>query len=308
MKNGFSSKNRFFIAVCLILAVLAVAVGGTLAVYTSQDHQRSVVRNRDNDTIRFSSDKLYRVMSGTAPQKYYYPMGEEERTMNFYVCNYDQAKTTLFSEKDIEYQIQFSVKNGTAAGEGYRISNGSSEKNIANNGACSFTDKLSGGKKSSNSYSFTFAEGDFNKVELTVTVTPANAALTQERILNGILVPIEQVMTQGVTVRSEFTDSARSGPDDFDAYNLSVTISGGAGDVLITWDHDMLDIDPFFQNKENVRVTGGGLIASMNSEDETGSYLIQFYNHKSEKPGWTDWADIPIYVELQSGDAQTGTQ
>ena len=299
MQNGFSPKKRILLLVCLILAVLAVASGGTLAIYTSQDHQRSVVRNRDNDTIRFSSDKLYRVTSGTAPQKYYYPMGKDERSMTFYVCNYDQAKVTLFHEKDLEYTIRFSVKNGTGTGEVYSIASGESVKYVANNGTCSFTEKLNGGKKSLNSYTFTFAEGDFEKVELTVSVTPTNSALTQDRILNGILIPVEYVTAQGVSVKSEFTDSARSTPDNFDAYNLSVIISGGEGNVLITWDHTKLDIDPFFTQKSNVAEVEGGLIVSMNSEDETGSYLIQFYNHNSEKPDWTDWKELPIDVKLQ---------
>ena len=300
MKNGFSPKKKTVLLICLSLAALVLVSGGTLAVYTSQDHQRSVVRNRDNDTIRFSSDKLYRVASGAAPQKYYYPMGKDERTMTFYVCNYDQAKTTLFSEEDLEYTIRFLVKNGTGSGDSYRISNGSIEKTVANNGTCTFTDRLNGGKKSLNSYSFTFAEGDYNTVELTVEVTPMDSVVTQGRVLNGILVPIEHAATQGVAVKSEFTDSRRSAsPQEFDAYNLSVTISGGAGDVLIEWETDKLDIDPFFKEKENVTGTDGHLVISMNSEDETGSYLIQFYNHNTEKPSWTDWSQVPVKVTLQ---------
>lgn len=299
MKNGFSLKKKMAVFICLTLAALVTAVSGTLAVYTSQDHQRSVVRNRDNDTIRFSSDKLYRVMTGTAPQKYYYPIGKGEQTMTFYVCNYDQAKTTLFNEKDLEYRIDFKVTNGTGTGEIYRISNGSNEKAVANNGTCSFTDRLDSGKKSLNSYSFTFSEDDYSKVELTVTVTPTAPSLTQERILNGILIPVEYVAAQGVSVKSEFPDSSRSGPENFDAYNLLVTISGGAGNVLITWNHSQLDIDPFFKEKGNVTVTEQGVSIKMNSEDKTGSYLIQFYNHSTEKPSWTDWSALPIQVTLQ---------
>ena len=287
------------VLICLILAVLAAAAGGTLAIYTSQDHQRSVVRNRDNETIRFSSDKLYRVMEGTASQKYYYPVGQGDLTMTFYVCNYDQAKSALFSENNLEYQIDFSVKNGTGDGECYRISNGSSEKAIANGGTCSFTDSLSGGKRSLNSYSFIFAEGDYNKVELAVTVIPKDTSQTQGRILNGVLVPVEHTAERGVTVKYEYPDSRRSGPEDFDAYNLLVKISGGEGTVKIVWDDSQLDLEPFFAPKEGVNQTGE-IVFKMNSEDETGSYLIQFYNHNSSKPDWTDWAKLPISVELQT--------
>ena len=300
MKNYNLSKKRIVISACLIVGVLIVLIGGTLAIYTSQDHQRSVVRNRDNEAIRFSSDKLYRVTYGTGAQKYYYPMGKDEREMTFQVCNYDQAKNTLFNEKRIEYDIVFQVKNGTDDFD-YTISNGNKSKSVRNDESVSFMDSLTGGRKSTNSYTFTFAEGDFNNVELWVTATPGNLTLTQNRILNGILTPIEYATTQGVTVKYEFTDSTRETPDQFDAYNLAVSISGGSGNVLITWDSAELDIDPFFKDGKIVTTEGNNstIEVPMDSEDETGSYLIQFYNHNTEKPGWTVWSELPITVSLE---------
>ncbi|MDY2627814.1 MAG: hypothetical protein SOW08_05780 [Lachnospiraceae bacterium] len=312
MKNDILSKKRGILSVCLMVGVLIAAIGGTLAIYTSQDHQRSVVRNRDNEVIRFSSDKLYRAAGDTPAQKYYYPMGEDERKMTFQVCNYDQAKTTLFNEKQIDYRIEFEIKNGTEGFE-YIISNGKTNKTAANGTRVSFNDSLTGGRKSSNSYSFTFDDGDFNNVELWVTVTPDNPTVTQNRILNGILIPIEYAATQGITLKWEFTDSTRGTPDNFDAYNLAFSISGGAGDALITWDASQLDIDPFFKEGKSVVEEETGwysMTVPMNSDDATGSYLIQFFNHNAEKPEWADWSDIPITVSLktQSGTEQNGTQ
>lgn len=307
MKNTISAKKKTIVFIYLILAVLVVAVGGTLAVYTSQDHQRSVVRNRDTDTIRFSSDKLYRVISGTEAQKYYCPMGKDERTMAFYVCNYDQSKPALFQEKDIEYDIEFSVENGSESS--YRISNGKETKTIqGDKEICKFeNESLSGGQKFQNQYSFTFGEQDFNQVQLHVKVTPKNPSLTQNRILNGILIPIEHATTQGISLKSEFTDCTRENPDKFDAYNLAVTISGGQGNVEMQWDSTQLDIDPFFLEKLNITKDKIKIIEDvyykitfpMNSENETGTYLIQFYNHNMEKPDWTEWSSIPITVKLQ---------
>ena len=126
MKKISSLKKRSIISACLVMGALVLLIGGTLAIYTSQDHQRSVVRNRDNEIIRFSSDKLYRV-TGDAPVKTYnYPMSKESHIMEFQVCNYDQSKNTLFNEKQIDYQITFEVKNGSD-GE-YTISNGKSNQ------------------------------------------------------------------------------------------------------------------------------------------------------------------------------------
>ena len=313
MKKGLFSKKIWVIS--LVTAAILLAVGGTLAIYTSQVYQRAVVRNRYNDVIRFSSDKLYRVAGNSHAQKYYYPMGQGQTTMTFSVCNYDQEKNTLFSEKKIDYTVTVAVRNGTDKVTNgtddfeYTVSCGDQSKTLQNNGNVSMTGSLPGGQRSVDSYTVTFAEGDYNKVEIEVTVTPEESATTtQGRILNGILIPIEYATTQGVSVKWEFTDSTRGTPDQFDAYNLLVSISGGVGNVLITWDHTMLDIDPFFKTKGIPGTAENGyttLTVHMNSEDATGTYLISFYNHNTTEPSWTDWQDLPISVTLSG--TNTGT-
>lgn len=305
MKKGLFSKKIWVIV--LVTTAILLAVGGTLAIYTSQVYQRAVVRNRYNDVIRFSSDKLYRVAGNSHAQKYYYPMGQGQTTMTFSVCNYDQEKNTLFSEKKIDYTITFTVRNGTDKVTNgtdnfyYTVTCGDQSKTLQNNGNVSMTGSLPGGQRSVDSYTVTFAEGDYNKVEIEVTVTPKESATTtQGRILNGILIPIEYATTQGVRVKSEFTDSTRGTPDQFDAYNLLVSISGGAGNVLITWDHTKLDIDPLFASGKTVVNNGNEstITVPMNSENATGTYLISFYNHNTTKPTWTAWSDLPISVTL----------
>lgn len=302
MKRDSSAKRKSVLSISLIIGVILAAAAGTLAIYTSQVFQRSVVRNRDNEIIRFSSDKLYRVTPGTDAQKYYYPMSEGQKTMTFQVCNYDQAKNTLFNEQRIDYTVTFQVINGTD-GFSYEISDGNTTESVTTENSVTFTGSLRGKRRSSNAYSFTFDEGDYNTVELHVTVTPSDLTTTQNRILNGVLIPVEYATTQGVTVKDEFADSTRGTPDQFDAYNLLVSISGGSGNVLITWDSTKLDIDPFFREGKNVKQNGetsSTITVPMNSDDETGTYLITFYNHTVIEPGWKEWKELPISVELEN--------
>ena len=303
MKKKYVVKRRWVI----ILAIMAIIllVGGTLAIYTSQVYQRAVVRNRYNDVIRFSSDKLYRVTNGTAPQKYYYPMGEDQKTMTFSVCNYDQENNTLFSEKVINYIISFEVTSGTDNFD-YTVSCGTNSQTLKNNGNCSMTGALRGGTRSVDTYSVTFNDKDYNKVEIKVVVTPTDFTTTQSQILNGVLIPIEYATTQGVRMSWEFTDSTRGKPDQFDAYNLLVSVSGGGGNVLITWDHTKLDIDPFFSAGKTITKSGdeSTVTVSMNSENETGTYLISFYNHNGTKPVWSEWAQVPISVRLEEATSE----
>lgn len=299
MRKFPTPGRRLTSALVLLLSFAAIAVTGTLAIYTSQVYQRAVVRNRDTEAIRFSSDKLYRVADGTPMQTYYYPMSKGQTTMSFTVCNFDQSKNTVVSEKDIEYKVTFSIPEKTNPFD-YTV-NG----NSAVNGELTIDNQiLQGARRSSDTYTINFDSHAYAETEISVTVTPKVLALTKNTVLQAKLVPIEYATTQGVTVKYEFTDGTRlenNTPDKFDAYNLSVSISGGKSDVVIAWDSEKLDVDPFFKDKGTIERDENGytmLTIPMNSEDETGTYLIQFYNHNAEKHPWTKWGDLPIEVKL----------
>lgn len=295
-------KRKLAFCLVLLLAALAVAAGATYAIYTSQVYQRAVVRNRDTEAIRFSSDKLYRVVSSdTTAKKYYCPMSPGQKTMSFTVCNYDQSKKTVVNQHLLEYDIEIQVTNRTE-GFAYTI-NGSQ---IENDGTWKQSGALVGGKRSTDTYTIRFSEQDYNKVEVTVTVSPKDSSLTKDTKLYGTLIPIEYATTQGVQLSSEFTDSTTAKITDVDAYNYSVSISGGEDDVVIKWENDKLDIDPFFLDKmkkpdgSNYTTTGNisKLTIHMSSDNETASYLFQFYNHGPQKP--TSWNSLSVSATLKS--------
>lgn len=287
------------ISVVLLVLAVVIAVGGTAAIYTSQVFQRSVVRNRDTEAIRFSSDKLYRVAQGTPLQKYFYPMSQNQTTMSFIICNYDQGKNTIVSEKDIDYTVKFSLPDGTNVFD-YTVNSTS-----AVSGSLTINGSLKGAKRSADTYTIDFGDNAYADTQISVTVVPTDLSLTKNTVLQGTLIPIEYATAQGVNVSYDFTDSTRPNgtPDKFDAYNLSVSITGGEGDVVISWDASQLDIDPFFKEKGTIGTGENGyttLTVHMNSENATGNYLIQFYNHNEIKPSWTSWNELPIRVSLST--------
>ncbi|MDO4475274.1 MAG: hypothetical protein Q4B59_00625 [Lachnospiraceae bacterium] len=288
-------KSAFVIL--MLVAVLVAAIGVTWARYTSQDHQRSVVRNRDSETIRFSSDKLFRVTADAAARKYYDPVSSAERTITFQICNYDQSVSTLFCEKNIEYDLTVKVTNGSTGD--YTISRGSESKTIQNNGTAAFTGTLAGGKRSVHAYSIVFHESDFNKVNFEVSVVPKNLSLTQNRVLKAVLIPIENASLQGFYVTGEYSDASRGEPDDFAAFNYSIRVTGGSGQVVLTWNADQLDIDPFFKTRSNATgdTASGTLTIPMDSEDSTASYQIPFYNKGGNTFG--SWEDLGVSVSVQ---------
>lgn len=305
MKIDFSNKKKLILSVSLAAAALVAVVGGTLAIYTSQVFQRGVVRNRDNQAIRFSSDKLAQVNFGTSPQISYYPVADKQTSLSFRICNYDQTKSTLVSERDISYTIAFKVEGGSSDFV-YQVScNGGANEPLDT--ATGSTHTLEGGRLSVDTYTVTFSENDYQNLKLTVTATPKDLSLTRNTILTATLIPIAYGTTQNFNVRREFPDSWRENeegslftPADLDAYNVLVTAAGGEGDVYIRWDPAKVEMDYFFQKDYTVAEDGNWrkITLSMNSAGETASYLIPFYNPNAKNPNWGSWKDLEDCIQV----------
>lgn len=322
MKINFTDKKKLVMTLCLVAAALVAVAGGTFAVYTSQVFQRSVVRNRYNDEIRFSSDKLYQetwAESIENPRKFYYPMGENQKTMTFHVCNYDQVKSTLLNEQDISYTITFHVRDGkenatytVTTEDGTVIDLKADQTGEASKTTNVFT--LKGNKRSVHSYTFAFTEAD-DPCKLTVVVKPTEPTLTQNKMLCATLIPAKYASVTDFAIHWEFPDSNRTitdgngtskavKPSDFSAYNVFISVvAGTSGDVRISWNPNVLEIDKFYKPGQNsVPVTVDGMQWScitipMSAMDETVNQQIIFYNsNNTVDPNWT-WDQLPVKVE-----------
>lgn len=283
MKKSFFYKKGL-IALSLTAAALVAAAGVSFAIYTNQTYQRSVVRNRDSEGIRFSSDKLYQCNGGTQnPQKYHYPMGEKQTTMTFQVCNFDQGKSTLINKNTIDYTITFSDIS-----EGVTLSRNG--KTIGNHSQSS----LQGAKYSVDTYQITLP-ANYDGIEITVRVEPDPPSLTQNTYLAAILVPTVYGSVQGFSVKREYPDQGTD-ISKVAAYNVLVTATG-SGTARIQWNPALLTIDPFFLTAikkidgTDVNEKDGYVKTPMDSMGGTGSYLITFYNKNFQG---TDWEALEI--------------
>lgn len=315
MKKEFTPRRKMLISLVLLLLAITVAVGSTVAIYTSQVYQRAVVRNRDTEAIRFSSDKLLLVAPNTPASEVYYPVAENQTTLTFRVCNYDQSKSTLVSESDIGYNITFDTKDENPDFS-YKVScNDGAQETLGSSHHI-----LTGGKASVDNYTVTFSEKDYLNLKLTVTVTPDELSLTRNNILTATLIPIAYGTTQKFQVKLEFPDSLRKKeetspftPEDMDAYNVLVTATGGEGDVYIRWDPTKVEMDSFFLSRglnESITQDENYLkaVLHMNSADDTASYLIPFYNPNPTNPEWTDWNELAKYIQVGTVDTHKTTQ
>lgn len=280
--------------ISLAVAALVAAAGVSFAIYTNQTYLRSVVRNRDSEGIRFSSDKLYQHNGPlTDPQKYHYPMEENQTEMTFQVCNFDQAKSSQINENTIDYTITFEVNPEN----GVKFSRNDQEITVESRSS------LTGGKYSVDTYKVTLPP-NYDGIQITVKVTPDPPELTQNTYLSAILVPAAYGSVQGFDVKMEYPDQ-ETNISNVAAYNVLVTATG-SGTARIQWDPAVLIIDPFFldvvgkMNGTTVDKTNGYVETPMDSMGVTGSYLITFYNKNFQG---NTWGDLGITVDEVATDA-----
>ena len=179
--------KRTVLAVICLIGLLAVA-GGSFAAYTSQAFQRGVARNRDNETVRFTSNYLQSCASNAAESSYatrIVSFGEDNKNSERldveldiynYVYNYTDGNTNLISQRDITYDLTISFSGG---GEnGYSIS---TDAGTVSGSGTKFQVKdltLTGRTARSHKFNIHFPVSDLDQVKITVTAVPRNLSVT----------------------------------------------------------------------------------------------------------------------------------
>lgn len=321
-------KNRIWLIVAACI-VLTLAVGVTIAAYTSQGYQRGVVRNRDNEAVRFSSNYLQACSNGTTEDNYavksivYSEESKKEEwlTIDIYIYNYAFGNAGLVNENEITYDMTITLSNatGTDAYEVKQADDGSLLSRIGTEHT--YTKKgvtLAGNVADQDHYTIRIAGEDLNKIRITATAVPTNMAVTSNQFLAVILAPGTESIIQTFTCTGTFTDAAGgSDPEDYDAFNYEVSISGGRAAVTIDWNQDIVELDPFFLTKLSERgedydledgnayaLSSGTITFIMDQSDGTGTYLIPFYSRtdKTQIPDSWDAMTEVIKVHGESMD------
>ena len=306
MKLTDRPKNKILLFAILTLIGLLAVIGTSLAAYTSQDAKRGVVRNRDNEVVRFASNYLQTVDSNVTeynsyPQRiitYAKNVGSNtELTINIDVYNYVSGNLNLISEKDITYTMEIELKNTTENNQ-YQINDTKGvsfkEENV----------KFTANKVGKSSYTVKIFGNDINKIQIVATATPNSGSLvaTKNQKLAAVIVPStvaddEKKFDYSGTFIDE-TDS--NSPMDYDALNYEVYISSGEKAVKLTWDTSLVEIDPYFLKKYNYTVENGTITFPKKNDADIKDYLIQFYwvnKNGAKNKKWSEIVQINVVEE-----------
>lgn len=312
-------KTLIFALLCL-LGVAALA-GGSYAAYTSQAFQRGVARNKDGETIRFTSNYLQPCGSGTDPKNYagrtvlLSDASEGTLTFDLYIYNYVNGNSNLVSQKDITYTLKISFTDGTGEVGAYSVSYDSGQMTGRE---ITIEDRtLIGRTANYHQYTIAIPAGDLNKVKITATAIPTNLSVTNNQILAAVIVPSTGAKTTTFKCEGKFIKAADSkSPQEYKGFNYEVSISSGKAEVTLTWKADTVEIDTYFLENlgkteaEIKQILADGTVTfEMDQPGGTGDYLIPFYITDINKipETWTGM-DSKISVSAKTEDTEQTTQ
>ena len=317
MKLTDRPKWKKIVIAVVCIAALLTAVSSSYAAYTSQAYKRGVARNRDNETVRFTSNYLQNCAEGTQPSEYagrtiLFEESEKEKdtlTINLDIYNYANGNLNLVSQKDITYNLQVSFSGGD--GNGYRVT--------YENGSATTTDSvtytinnrtLTGRTANQHHYVLSFPGKELDKLKITVKATPVPVSVNNGQILAAVIAPCTGSSINAFSFEGKYTDESESTtPQDYSGFNYEISISSGSATATLKWKSAVLEVDQFFITKIKnagsiIKQADGSLTFTMDQPNGTGDYLIPFYiKDKSKVPD--NWAGMKELITFSAKQTET---
>ena len=308
----------------LALVGMGAAIGGSFAAYTSQAYKRGVVRNRDNETVRFTSNYLQACAANTSETDYagrtilFDKNQTGSLTRDIYIYNYANDNENLVSQKDIQYNLTIKFSGGNGKKDDYLVNGASVEKqadsestdNAADNNVYKYTESnimLIGRSAKWNKYTITFPASDLDKLKIIITACPVNESLsaTNNQMLAAVIAPCTASAVSQFTIQQKYVYKVGAKPMDYDAFNYEVSISSGSANAVLTWKPAVVEIDRFFlvnlgktDGEISEILTKGRLEFTMDQAAGTGDYLIPFYiKDKSIFENMESWDNMKVNDE-----------
>ncbi len=309
-KTGKKIKIKYsrLAGALLALGVLALAVSGSFAAYTSFNSVKRVVSTGTQSDTMFSSNylSLLNLNDEAYPAKRI-PFSDTDGTGTFtvLVCNYVWGDESLYNPKKITYTVTaqlLSTDGGSLPDDimGIKINNQSFD---TDGRRTLLKEVLDSGSAKRNNYKFEIPTALKNKIKIQMTAEPSDDE-SKKAVNNQKLAAIfsfaEYEATKNWT--GHFLDSTtKRTPSDYDAFNYEIS-GNGAGTVKVTWDENSLQLSKWAINGEQESNS-----YTFTVDDSTTAVQFQFYrNPKDMLSDTISWADLEKLVKVTFEEAKKG--
>lgn len=299
MKKILTKKWFFPLAAAFLLVVIALGAQMSYGAYLRRSYVKAVVATNETEKL-FGSNLLYGIKNQPETQDdswlsvYPYTIAKPDQqtiTVPIKIYNYLTEDRDRVNQLDVNYIISFRV-TGTptladGALSGYAVNGlalespdteyylGSGVLTTSRDAAAQQT--LAGRLPNLLKYEVTMPGSDLGKVSIVVKA---------ERVLNASgnygtdllylaarVVPSLVSTVQTATVSGSFAYGAGELPGAYAAYNYTIELTGAPTAVILRWNPELLELDPFFEDKYGVKAQNGQVMFNM----EPGITKIQFY-------------------------------
>lgn len=318
-KRNMTNKWIFPFAVIFFLCVTVIGVQMAYGAYIRRAYVKAVIATNETEKL-FGSNLLYGIKnqpdnpsSDSWLSVYPFTVSDSNQnsiTVPIKIYNYLAEDEDRVNQLDVSYTISFKItgnpsteENGTL--KGYKVN-----QNILNYvdkeyylGSSGLTDReneaknetLPGRLPNMNTYNVTIPGSDLGKVSIIVKAKRVKNEGTGNYgtdllYLAAKVVPNLASTVETATVSGEFADENNGNPEDYAAYNYNIELSGAQTDVVLKWNAELLEIDPFFEEKYGAKPENGQVVFNM----DPGITMIQFYRkgNVDEKT----WVDLGVTV------------
>lgn len=296
MRDRFNRNGikRIWLFTALIVLIL-LSVGGTLAAYVSRSYVKGVATT-PKQGFSLSSDYLSAVSKNakpdTYPDKKILLTEKSETDTSPYTLTFSITNTAdgSVSTKRMQYYLAMSglpeeatvkygntdITNGVTSEDGYQAP------------------VMNAYTRVTHTYSVTIPKDKMaSAADIIVTATPDADSDTSGFILAGRLQPSIIGTVASFSYEGKFLESGDDNVADYAAFNYQISVSNASEGkkMKLTWNKDVVEIDPLFLNSiGNNGGNSGSLELTMN--DTNSSYLIQFY--RLPKGSISRWEDLEI--------------
>lgn len=334
MNNLLKKKWIFPIAVLFLLTVIALGVQLTYGAYIRRSYIKAVIATNETEKL-FGSNLLYGIKNepelpaGTNIHTNdswmsVYPFivaatdGSVEVPIKIY--NYLAEDPDRVNQLDVSYIISFKATTGSKDVEnlnGYRVKVGDTSYELQHTnttyylGGGDLTEDrndaakqmLAGRKSYTNTYTIIMPGEDVGKVSFSVIAERVSNNIgdtknygTDLLYLASRVAPSLPAKVEAASLEGYFNNIQTTAPNDFDAYNYNIKLSGASKMVTLEWNCALLELDPFFAEKYGASpsIDNNSNVGKVTFEIDPGVTMVQFYR-KGDMSG-QNWAALGVKV------------
>lgn len=293
-KQKKSWKIRIWILIVLLIMV-CMSIWGTLADYISRSYVKGVATTPKQD-FELSSDYLSVVSKNADTQTYpdrKIVLTEKEETDNSpYTFSFSIMNTAdgSVSTKRMQYYLKM---NHLPEGAVVRYGNDEITSSVSTESGYKAS-VMNAYTRVTHTYTVIIPKDKIiSAADIIITATPDADSDTSGFILAGRLQPSILGTVAAFSYESGLLESGNV--KDYAAFNYQISVSNAEEDrkMKLSWNKNLIEIDPLFLEKFSTSGNPGTLTLTMN--DTNSSYLIQFYRLPGKNID--SWEDLGIEFE-----------